>query len=94
MASLTLKNIPDSLLERLRARAAADRRSVTQEMIHLLEVSLDAASRTSGAEALAKARAQAEAWERLAGRWESDRSADEEIRGILSARTAGRDVEL
>lgn len=94
MASLTLKNIPDSLLGRLRSRAAQDRRSVSQEMIHLLEVSLDAAPETPRGEVLATARAQVEAWERLAGRWESDRSVGEEIRDILSARAAGRDVEL
>lgn len=94
MASLTLKNIPDSLLERLRARAAEDRRSVTQEMIHLLERSLEAAPEQTHRDALAAARAQAEAWSRLAGRWESDQSVEDEVRGILAARTAGRGVDL
>lgn len=94
MASLTLKNIPDSLLERLRARAAEDRRSVSQEMIHLLEISLDAAPGSAHRDLLATARAQAEAWDRLAGRWQSDQSADEEIRDILAARTSGRAIEL
>lgn len=92
MASLTLKNIPDSLLDRLRARAAADRRSLTQEMIHLLEDSLDAAPEQTQRDALAAARSQAAAWDRLAGRWESDQSVEDEVREILASRTAGRDV--
>jgi hypothetical protein len=36
MPSLTLKNLPEELLAALRAAAARDRRSVTQEIIHLL----------------------------------------------------------
>jgi len=40
MATLTLKNIPDELYERLRERAAAHRRSINGEMIHCLEQAL------------------------------------------------------
>lgn len=37
MASITLKNLPDSLYQRLKARAQAHRRSVNSEIIHCLE---------------------------------------------------------
>jgi plasmid stability protein len=37
---LTLKNVADDLLERLRRLAAAERRSVDQEALHLLERAL------------------------------------------------------
>lgn len=37
MPALVLKNIPDALHERLKAQAAANRRSLTQEAIQLLE---------------------------------------------------------
>jgi plasmid stability protein len=40
MATLTLKNIPDDLYERLRQRAALHRRSINGEMIHCLEQAL------------------------------------------------------
>jgi plasmid stability protein len=40
MPSLTLKNLPGELLAALRAAAARDRRSVTQEIIHLLDIAL------------------------------------------------------
>ena len=38
MASLTLKNIPEDLLERLRHRAERNRRSLLKEALYLLEL--------------------------------------------------------
>jgi plasmid stability protein len=37
MASITIKNIPDSIYERLKKHAAANRRSLNSEIIHLIE---------------------------------------------------------
>ena len=37
MATLNLKNFPDSLYEKLHARAQRERRSLAQEVIHLLD---------------------------------------------------------
>jgi plasmid stability protein len=42
MPSLTLKNVPDALLTRLRTQAAARRRSVNSEAIAVLEVGVQA----------------------------------------------------
>lgn len=36
MATLNIKNVPDSLYKRLQARAKKQRRSVAQEVIHIL----------------------------------------------------------
>ena len=94
MASLTIKNIPDDLLERLRARAASERRSLTKEVIHLLETIL----RSEAAEAESRLRAELEsqvaAWRKNSGRWKSDRTLDEETRDIYDGRTPGRKVDL
>ena len=40
MPSLTIKDIPDPLLTRLRQRAATDRRSLNREVLHLLDRAL------------------------------------------------------
>ncbi len=40
MASITLKNVPDDLYERLKAAARAHHRSINSELIHCLEVVL------------------------------------------------------
>lgn len=37
MSSLTIKNIPDELYERLKQSAAANRRSINNEVIYYLE---------------------------------------------------------
>ena len=41
MPSLTLKGIPDRVMDRLRQRADAERRSLNQQAIRLLETALD-----------------------------------------------------
>lgn len=40
MATLTVKNVPDELYDRLKARAAARRRSINREAIVCLELAL------------------------------------------------------
>jgi plasmid stability protein len=41
LATLNIKNLPDGLYKRLQARAKRDRRSVAQEVTHLLSEALE-----------------------------------------------------
>jgi plasmid stability protein len=41
LATLNIKNLPDSLYRKLQARAKRDRRSVAQEVTHLLSEALE-----------------------------------------------------
>ena len=41
LATLNVKNLPDALYRRLQARARRDRRSVAQEVTHLLSEALE-----------------------------------------------------
>ena len=41
MATLNIKNLPDGLYKKLQARARRERRSVAQEVTHLLSAVLD-----------------------------------------------------
>ena len=93
MASFTLKNLPNDLLRALRKAADKDRRSVSQEIIHLLESALGVhterpAPRSSGTDA------QLAAWRKLAGKWESDADRATEAERIMSSRTSGREVDF
>jgi plasmid stability protein len=93
MASLTLKNLPDDLLRALREVADKDRRSLTREIIYLLESALRGqverpAPRSAGADA------QVAAWRKLAGKWESDVDRATEAERLMKRRTSGRKVEL
>ncbi|OFZ97893.1 MAG: hypothetical protein A2Z64_10140 [Betaproteobacteria bacterium RIFCSPLOWO2_02_67_12] len=94
MPSLTIKDIPEKLLRRVRARAAAQRRSMNGAVIQLLDEALAGRSPRAADSAEARARAQVEAWLRLAGRWRSRGSAAREIARIYAARSRGRPVRL
>jgi plasmid stability protein len=84
MPTLTIRDVPVSLMKQLKERAEDDRRSVTQEVIHLLEIAL--------AGGLLSPAAQAEQWLRM-GRWKSKQSAPDEIAAIYRARSGGRSVK-
>jgi plasmid stability protein len=94
MASLTIKNIPDELLQQLRQRVAADRRSLNQQILRLLEQALASSESADNRHLHAEIDAQVKAWAALAGRWRSEGPAGEEIAQIYAARSAGRKVKL
>jgi plasmid stability protein len=93
MASLTLKNLPDDLLRALRKAADKDRRSVTQEIIHLIESALGARAERPAPRS-PDADAQLAAWRKLAGKWESDVDRATEAERLMKRRTSGRKVEF
>lgn len=90
MSALTLKNLPESLLNDLRHRAASERRSMNGEVVRLLTAAL--AGERVGVEPATRAREQAAAWRKLAGRWDSDLSATDEAAMLRGARSSGRKV--
>ena len=49
-ASLSIKNVPDDVVERLRARAARNRRSLQGELLDLIERAADELPRISARE--------------------------------------------
>lgn len=93
MASLTLKNVPDVLLSSLREAAEKDRRSLTQEIIYLLDQALQEHERQPTARR-ADVEAQVAAWRKLAGKWKSDVDCTTESERIVAKRTLGRKVVL
>ena len=90
MASLTLKNIPDDLLDKLRDEARKQHRSLNKQALLMLSTSLEAGSDTPNTEALE----QVARWRELAGTWVSDQTPEQETADIYDARTAGRSVDL
>lgn len=44
MATLNIKNLPDALYRKIQARAKRERRSVAQEVIHILSQATDQAT--------------------------------------------------
>ena len=108
MASITLKNVPDSVLGQLRARAALSRRSLQKELLVLIETGLATVARQGtragestptygveeGTPRAERRQLQVEMWRALSGTWESDESLEEEIEAIYWSRSLGREVDL
>jgi plasmid stability protein len=94
MASVTIKRIPKSLLRKVRARAALERRSINSEIVHLLKEALKAKKPPMRMSAEERASAQADAWLHLGSRWHAHCSSKQEIAAIYAARTRGRRVTL
>lgn len=95
MASITLKNVPDELMQELREAAQGERRSLNQEMLHLLVAALGARGRQEADQpAQAQARVQVAAWRALAGAWRADEDEATQIKRLYSRRTLGRKAKL
>ena len=94
MSTLTIKKFPDVLLARLREKATASRRSVTQEVLARLEASVHQAENDHSSSSYPDAERQADAWNAIGGKWRSKLTVQEEIKQLYKARTRGRKVKL
>jgi len=85
MANLQVKGIDDNLYEQLKRQAAAENRSVSQEIIYLVK------SHLSAQKTIRTTPTPAEVLLQLAGSWEDSRPAEEivaEIRGLAKTASA------
>ena len=80
MAILQIKGIDDALYARLRRMAAADHRSISQEVLHLIEEYLAREESEQVPETSARALLA------LAGSWDDERGADEISAAVRAAR--------
>lgn len=108
MPALTIRNIPDRTLERLRTRAARQHRSLNGEILALFEEAAGEAQEgpvymppvplppkpTFGTLRAADRRKRLEKLRSLAGSWIDERSTEEIIADIVGSRTMGREVNL
>jgi len=95
MFSITVRNIPEELLEKLKTLASIERRSLNSEILYILEQGTSRVYEERMRRRIPISRStQVEIWKRLLGAWTDSRSAKEIIRGIYAGRTGGREVEL
>lgn len=71
MVNLTVRNIPDTILQHVRFYAIGSRRSVNSELLVLLEEGLSARTRESSADRPAEfsAGSRERLWKELSGSW-------------------------
>ncbi|HBM16317.1 MAG TPA: hypothetical protein DD381_08270 [Lentisphaeria bacterium] len=96
MPSLTVRNIPDGLLDRIRILSIHERRSINNEVLAILEKGVESqiVTELNKPQSILSKSTQIDLWKDLCGKWTDDRKTDEIIEDIYNARTKGRDVNL
>ena len=95
MKSITVRNIPDELLDRLRTLSVIEKRSLNNEILIVLEKGLAKESEyTTYSNNHLSMETQIKIWQNLSGQWEDNRSTNEIIRDIIDSRSEGRSVDL
>ena len=93
MANLTIRNLPEDLLEKLRSQSKTEKRSLNNEILMVLEKCVDLYDADVKADTFSQ-EAQVELWKKLAGEWDDERSAEEISADIAAHRTRGRKVDF
>jgi hypothetical protein len=96
MASLTVRDIPDEMLGKIKVLSERERRSLNKEFLVIVEDGLrtHTAALERGRGSSIAPSLQVALWRDLAGQWEDQRSTDAIIADIRRHRTAGREVRL
>lgn len=92
MANLTLRNIPDEMLSKLRTLSEIERRSLNNEILVVLERGLQAEE--SNHHRHITTNTQLSLLTDICGKWEDSRSTKKVIEDIYFSRSKGRKVNL
>ena len=97
MPTITVRNVPELLLEKVRALSRRERRSMSKEFLVVLEEGVEhhqaAISSRQTCSSFSPA-AQAGAWKALCGEWKDSRKTSEIVDDIRQHRSMGREVSL
>lgn len=83
MANITVRNIPDSILGKVRTLSEIEKRSINNELLILIEHGLNQETEKKGKqENIISKESQMKIWEKLLGKWEDERSVEKIIEDI------------
>ena len=95
MPSITIRGLDEHVLERIRALAQTERRSVNGEVLALIDRALQVEhTDQSRRAAVVPKHTQLRIWRSISGWWEDDRSTGRIIADIYDQRTPGREISL
>lgn len=95
MANITIRNISEDMLNKLRTLSTLAKRSLNSEILMALERGLSREAYSAAEERRPPSKeTQIVLWEHLCGRWKDSRMTSEIIGDIAGSRTEGRSVEL
>jgi plasmid stability protein len=93
MINLTVRNIPDEVINKIKTLSEIKKRSMNNELLLIIEKGLEKEISSKKNYKISK-ETQIRIWEKLSGNWADNRTTDEIINDIYSSRTEGRKVEL
>ncbi len=91
--NLTIRNIPDYIINKIKTLSEIEKRSLNSEILILLEKGLLNESSLSSNRCINN-ETQIRIWSKLSGTWKDKRSTDEIIEDIYSNRSAGREFSI
>jgi len=95
MANVTVRNIPDELLNKLRILSVLEKRSLNSEILIAIEKGMANESMRSKYGTVNPPKdTQLKLWRGLCGRWKDHRDTDKIISDIIGSRSEGRSVDL
>lgn len=95
MSNITIRNIPDSVFEKIKLLSEIDKRSINNEMLIVLEKGvhqLESQNKQYGVPL--NRNAQISIWKKLCGKWQDKRATKEIIKDIYGSRSQGREFKL
>ncbi|MBI5416866.1 hypothetical protein HZA55_02810 [Candidatus Poribacteria bacterium] len=96
MQSITIRNIPDEIMDIIRVLSRKEKRSINSELLLLLEngVSTYIVSKEGNKINSISIEAQIDLWNNISGKWKDKRKTGEIINDIYESRTLGREIDL
>ena len=93
--NLTIRNIPDDVINKIRTISQMEKRSLNNEILLVLERGIQEEVRHFfNIKRNISKNVQINIWRRLSKEWQDDRTTDEIIDDIYNSRTLGREFQL
>ncbi len=93
--NITVRNIPDEIIRKIRTLSQMGKRSLNNEILLLLERSVqEEINYHSEQKKKISKETQINVWKKLLSQWDDNRSTKEIIEDIYDNRTLGREIEL
>ena len=93
--NITVRNIPDEIIRKIRTLSQMGKRSLNNEILLLLERSVqEEINYHSAQKKNISKETQLNIWKNLKNQWDDNRSTKEIIEDIYNNRTLGREIEL
>ncbi|HNZ26233.1 MAG TPA: Arc family DNA-binding protein [Spirochaetota bacterium] len=94
MVNLTIRNIPNDIINKIKVLSQINKRSMNSEILLLLETGIHKKLKAGNEKRQISKNTQINIWKKLSGLWKDDRNTDQIINDIYSNRTSGRDFTL